>query len=83
MKNGNFGGKFSYFRPQTGRGFITDKYTTEVFGKAFQIIGQVVTKEVKIQYFYINTGDINSFLDFKIENGIGVTCRDASASKNT
>ena len=28
-------------------------------------------------------GEINSFLDFKIENGIGVTCRDASASKNT
>lgn len=27
--------------------------------------------------------EINSFLDFKIENGIGVTCRDASASKNT
>ena len=39
---------FAYFRPQTGRGFITDKYTTEVFGKVFQIIGQVVTKAVKI-----------------------------------
>ena len=34
--------------PAEGTYLIANKYTTEVFGKVFQIIGQVVTKAKKI-----------------------------------
>ena len=40
--------------PAEGTYLIANKYTTEVFGKVFQIIGQVMTKAMKIQNFYIN-----------------------------
>ena len=45
-----------------GNIFITNKYTTEVFGQVFQIIGQVMTKAMKIQNLY-NNNILNSGRD--------------------